>query len=86
MLFRLENRSSGQATHTGVLEFIADEGMAYIPYWVWPPLAMLEPKSQRGSDRIDIINESTGVSENGIWRQDDIKSLAALFLASISMK
>ena len=34
MLFRLENRSSGQATHTGVLEFIADEGMAYIPYWV----------------------------------------------------
>ena len=36
MLFRLENRSSGQATHTGVLEFIADEGMAYIPYWVHP--------------------------------------------------
>ena len=34
MLFRLENRSSGQATHTGVLEFIADEGMAYVPYWV----------------------------------------------------
>lgn len=34
MLFRIENRSSGQATHTGVLEFIADEGMMYMPYWV----------------------------------------------------
>ena len=34
MLFRLENRSSGQATHTGVLEFIAEEGMVYVPYWV----------------------------------------------------
>ena len=34
MLFRLENRKSARSTHCGVLEFIADEGMMYMPYWV----------------------------------------------------
>jgi ubiquitin fusion degradation protein 1 len=37
MLFKLENRATGRTTHCGVLEFIADEGMAYLPYWVRPP-------------------------------------------------
>ncbi len=39
MLFRLENRKTGRGTHTGVLEFIAEEGMLYVPYWVsaFPP-------------------------------------------------
>ena len=36
MLFKLENKRSGQFTHTGVLEFIAEEGMLYVPYWVRP--------------------------------------------------
>jgi len=34
MLFRLENRRTGRGTHTGVLEFIAEEGILYVPYWV----------------------------------------------------
>lgn len=34
MLFKLENRASGKRTHCGVLEFIAEEGMLYMPYWV----------------------------------------------------
>lgn len=34
MLFKVESRSSGRSTHCGVLEFSADEGMAYMPYWV----------------------------------------------------
>lgn len=39
MLFKVENRQTGQATHCGVLEFIADEGMIYMPYWVsWRPV------------------------------------------------
>ena len=36
MLFSLENRAKGNKTHCGVLEFIAEEGMIYMPYWVWP--------------------------------------------------
>lgn len=37
MLFKLEARESGRSTHCGVLEFIADEGMVYMPYWVRVP-------------------------------------------------
>jgi ubiquitin fusion degradation protein 1 len=34
MLFEVENRREGRHTHCGVLEFIADEGVVYMPYWV----------------------------------------------------
>lgn len=34
MLFQVENRRDARRTHCGVLEFIADEGMAYLPYWM----------------------------------------------------
>ena len=34
MLFKVENRRNSRSTHCGVLEFIADEGMMYMPYWV----------------------------------------------------
>lgn len=34
MLFELNNTSAGRVTHCGVLEFVADEGLIYIPYWV----------------------------------------------------
>lgn len=34
MLFQLINPSAERVTHCGVLEFVADEGIIYIPYWV----------------------------------------------------
>lgn len=34
MLFELNNPAAGRITHCGVLEFIADEGLIYLPYWV----------------------------------------------------
>ena len=37
MLFKVENRKTGRSTHCGVLEFIADEGHVYLPYWVGTP-------------------------------------------------
>ena len=37
MMFKLDNRRGGRHTHCGVLEFIADEGLVYMPYWVSPP-------------------------------------------------
>ena len=37
MLFKVENRRTGRSTHCGVLEFIADEGHVYLPYWVRAP-------------------------------------------------
>ena len=34
MLFKLTNSKKSRHSHAGVLEFVADEGKVYIPYWV----------------------------------------------------
>lgn len=36
MLFKLTNEAAVKSTHCGVLEFVADEGRIYMPYWVRP--------------------------------------------------
>lgn len=33
MLFKLTNVKTERITHCGVLEFVADEGKVYLPYW-----------------------------------------------------
>ena len=33
MLFKLVNITKNRITHCGVLEFVADEGKVYLPYW-----------------------------------------------------
>jgi len=35
MLFQISNPRNGKKTHCGVIEFSAEEGCAYLPYWVW---------------------------------------------------
>ncbi|KAK9817963.1 hypothetical protein WJX72_004999 [[Myrmecia] bisecta] len=42
MLFKLENRKAGRSTHCGVLEFVAEEGMVYMPYWMMQNLLLEE--------------------------------------------
>lgn len=42
MLFELTNGAAEKATHAGVLEFIAEEGKVYLPYWLMQTL-LLEP-------------------------------------------
>lgn len=42
MLFELINGAKEKMTHAGVLEFIAEEGKIYLPYWLMQTLA-LEP-------------------------------------------
>lgn len=42
MLFQVENRRDDRRTHCGVLEFIADEGMIYLPYWMMQNLLLTE--------------------------------------------
>lgn len=34
MMFELVNGRQGTMTHAGVLEFVAEEGKAYLPSWV----------------------------------------------------
>ncbi|KAI9763021.1 MAG: ubiquitin fusion degradation protein [Chaenotheca gracillima] len=42
MLFELINGAKEKNTHAGVLEFIAEEGKIYLPYWIMQTL-LLEP-------------------------------------------
>ncbi|KAJ3089259.1 ubiquitin fusion degradation protein [Quaeritorhiza haematococci] len=42
MLFELSNDSTSRSTHAGVLEFIADEGKAYVPQWMMQTLLLNE--------------------------------------------
>lgn len=42
MLFRLENPNNGTMTHSGVLEFTAEEGSCYIPFWMMQNLLIEE--------------------------------------------
>jgi ubiquitin fusion degradation protein 1 len=42
MLFQLSSPSKGTMTHSGVLEFTADEGSCYIPFWMMQNLLIEE--------------------------------------------
>lgn len=40
MLFKVENPQTGRLTHCGVLEFIAEEGRVYMPFWMMQNLCL----------------------------------------------
>lgn len=42
MLFKLSNKKTDRTTHSGVLEFVADEGKIYLPYWMMRNLLLEE--------------------------------------------
>ena len=42
MLFEVTNAKEGKSTHCGVLEFVADEGVVYLPYWMMQNLLLGE--------------------------------------------
>ncbi|KAL7118655.1 hypothetical protein ACP275_02G016700 [Erythranthe tilingii] len=42
MLFELRNAATERLSHCGVLEFIAEEGMIYMPYWMMENLLLQE--------------------------------------------
>ncbi|CAL1528516.1 unnamed protein product [Lymnaea stagnalis] len=56
MLFKLTNKKSNRETHCGVLEFVADEGRIFIPYWMMRNLCVDE------GDFIQIDNVSLSVA------------------------
>uniref|UniRef100_A0A0B6ZF81 Ubiquitin fusion degradation protein 1 homolog n=1 Tax=Arion vulgaris TaxID=1028688 RepID=A0A0B6ZF81_9EUPU len=56
MLFKLTNKKTNRETHCGVLEFVADEGRIFIPYWMMRNLCVDE------GDFIQIDNVSLAVA------------------------
>lgn len=56
MLFKLTNKKMKRETHCGVLEFVADEGRIYIPYWMMKNLLLTE------GDLIQVENVSLSIA------------------------
>jgi ubiquitin fusion degradation protein 1 len=52
MLFELTNERDGTKTHSGVLEFVAEEGTCYIPFWMMQNLLLAE------GDTLKVTNTS----------------------------
>lgn len=46
MLFELRNAATERVSHCGVLEFIAEEGVIYMPYWVCTLMEMIYVPTQ----------------------------------------
>jgi len=42
MLFSVYNAKTGRRTHCGVLEFVAEEGLAHMPHWMMQNLGLAE--------------------------------------------
>ncbi|OII72251.1 ubiquitin fusion degradation protein [Cryptosporidium ubiquitum] len=42
MLFQISNPAKNKFTHSGVLEFVAEEGTCYMPYWMMQNLELQE--------------------------------------------
>ena len=42
MLFEVSNQKHKKKTHCGVLEFVAEEGVVYLPYWMMQNLLLTE--------------------------------------------
>ncbi|XP_020219356.1 ubiquitin fusion degradation protein 1 homolog isoform X1 [Cajanus cajan] len=47
MMFELRNGASERVSHCGVLEFIADEGTIYMPYWMMQNMVLQEGDTVR---------------------------------------
>ncbi|TPP64725.1 Ubiquitin fusion degradation protein 1 [Fasciola gigantica] len=56
MLFKLTNQQANRTTHCGVLEFVADEGNIYVPYWMLKNLLLEE------GERVYVSNVSLKVA------------------------
>lgn len=69
MLFKITNRKLERQTHAGVLEFIADEGKIYIPYWMMKNLLLEE------GDLVTIENVSLPVASFSKFQPQSVEFL-----------
>lgn len=87
MMFKVENRRGGRHTHCGVLEFIADEGLAYMPYWVSSSCHLL-PASYLSMPCLHSAIKHPGAREweptKGIQASASVQSLGSAACKAIS--
>lgn len=69
MLFKLTNNKINRSTHAGVLEFVADEGKIYIPYWMMHNLLLEE------GDMVQIESVSIPVATYSKFQPQNVEFL-----------
>lgn len=69
MLFKITNKKGERQTHAGVLEFIADEGRIYIPYWMMKNLLLEE------GDLVTVENVSLPVASYSKFKPQSVDFL-----------
>lgn len=69
MLFKLTNKKTNRETHCGVLEFVADEGRIFIPYWMMRNLCVQE------GDTVQIENVSLCVATYAKFQPQSVEFL-----------
>lgn len=69
MLFKLTNKRANRTSHCGVLEFVADEGRIYIPYWMMRNMCVEE------GETIQISNVSLQVATYAKFQPQSVEFL-----------
>jgi ubiquitin fusion degradation protein 1 len=69
MLFKITNQKDVRQTHAGVLEFIADEGRIYLPYWMMKNLLLEE------GDLVSVENVSLPVASYSKFKPQSVDFL-----------
>lgn len=69
MLFKIENQRKERTSHTGVLEFIADEGKVYLPGWMMRNLLLDE------GDEITLTSTNLETATYGKFKPQQVEFL-----------
>ena len=62
MLFELINGAEGKMTHAGVLEFIAEEGKIYLPFWVSEAMRIQKHIALEFADSVGLLDDAKPLS------------------------
>lgn len=54
LLMEIINGEKGKHSHAGVLEFVAEEGRAYLPHWVRAPILSLARAGRSGGGVVNV--------------------------------
>lgn len=74
MLFEIANLREGRVSHCGVMEFVAEEGHVYLPYWVRAARCILFRRFSPAAPA------STQMMQNLLLQEGDIVKLKSVSL------
>lgn len=57
MMFEILNSRTNKKTHVGVMEFSAEEGIAYVPYWIMQQLQLREVRNATKQNKAEAAGQ-----------------------------